>query len=222
MATIREKKRREEAESFNEEHLALLKPLKILDRGRQERFILPDIKDLEGTPFALCTDEINFALSMVDTRVGAGLRKHNLWLYRTHQQKFAGDFILVDVSSPLRSMGELMLPTWDVFVLDLKMGGRLKFGGKGAGNQLKHWSRAVRAAVRATARERQVYPETPGAQRRWQRHASPRTVWRLVGDRRELLTFFRNLRLLRRQRHRIGDDPEQLKACFRRLQACTS
>ncbi|MEL6179326.1 MAG: hypothetical protein AAFS10_10245 [Myxococcota bacterium] len=206
---------------FTEEHLALLKPLKIMDRGRQERFVLPDIKYLEGTPFALCADEIHFATAMVDTRVGSGLRKHNLWLYRTHQHKRAGDFILVDVSSPMRRLGDLRLPTWDMFILDLKMGGQLQFGGKGAGNQFMSWSRAIGAALRATAREHQAFPDDPKAQQRWARHAKPRTVWRLVGDRRELLTFFTHVKLFRRQRRRLGDDPVLLKDCYRRLKART-
>lgn len=43
--------------------------------------------------FAFKCDELDFARSLLE-------RRTNLWLYRTSQRAFAGDFIIVDVSSP--------------------------------------------------------------------------------------------------------------------------
>jgi hypothetical protein len=43
--------------------------------------------------FAFRCDELEFARALL-------ARRTNLWLYRTSQRAFAGDFIVVDVSSP--------------------------------------------------------------------------------------------------------------------------
>src|SRR5690349_3063427 len=43
--------------------------------------------------FAFKCDELAFARALL-------ARRTNLWLYRTSQRAFAGDFIVVDVSSP--------------------------------------------------------------------------------------------------------------------------
>jgi hypothetical protein len=43
--------------------------------------------------FAFKCDELAFARALLE-------RRTNLWLYRTSQRAFAGDFIVVDVSSP--------------------------------------------------------------------------------------------------------------------------
>jgi hypothetical protein len=43
--------------------------------------------------FAFKCDELEFARALLQ-------RRTNLWLYRTSQRAFAGDFIVVDVSSP--------------------------------------------------------------------------------------------------------------------------
>jgi len=43
--------------------------------------------------FAFKCDELDFARALLSKRT-------NLWLYRTSQRAFAGDFIVVDVSSP--------------------------------------------------------------------------------------------------------------------------
>ncbi|MEN0067844.1 MAG: hypothetical protein AAGA48_37290 [Myxococcota bacterium] len=59
-----------------------------------------------------------------------------LWLWRTDPGAFAGDFVLVDMSSaePERR------PAW---VVDLKCGAPLKVGGGGAGNSLVQAARAM-------------------------------------------------------------------------------
>jgi hypothetical protein len=49
----------------------------------------------ERSFFAFKCDELEFARSLL-------ARRTNLWLYRTSQRAFAGDFIVVDVSSPPR------------------------------------------------------------------------------------------------------------------------
>lgn len=49
-------------------------------------------------------------------------RRRNLWLFRTNQRKFCGDFIAVDMS-PSRPAQRR------AFVLELKMGDRLVIGG---------------------------------------------------------------------------------------------
>jgi hypothetical protein len=43
--------------------------------------------------FAFKCDELEFARALL-------LRRSNLWLYRTSQRAFAGDFIIVDLSNP--------------------------------------------------------------------------------------------------------------------------
>lgn len=216
MLSFKDKKIREQSASFSEEHLYLLRPFKILDRGQQERFILPDIRDLKGTPFELCADEVQFACGLLDTRKGSGMRKHNLWLFRSHQQKYAGDFVIVDVSSPPRRVGDLQLPRWEVFVLDLKRNARLQLGGGGAGIQLKHWEEAAQLAFRKTAQARQVYPEGRDAGR-WERLAKPKDIWRLVGSREEVLAFFFHLKALRREQRRVNGDKGRVLEAFRRL-----
>lgn len=79
--------------------------------------------------FAFKNDEARFAKELLR-------RRGNFWLYRTHQARFCGDFVLVDMSSP-RPAGR------SVYVLDLKLGGRLKVGGGGAGVQFRNAALAV-------------------------------------------------------------------------------
>jgi len=64
------------------------------------------------------------------------LERTQLWLWRTHQGALAGDFALVDMSSPDTSRR----PVW---VVDLKLGARVRVGGGGAGNQLSRASAVV-------------------------------------------------------------------------------
>lgn len=63
--------------------------------------------------FAFKCDELSFARTLLE-------RRSNLWLYRTSQRAFAGDFVVVDVSSPRRASRR-------VVALELKKGERLRF-----------------------------------------------------------------------------------------------
>lgn len=62
--------------------------------------------------FAFKCDELEFARALLE-------RRTNLWLYRTSQRAFAGDFLVVDVSSP----GTDRRP---VIVVELKRGDPLR------------------------------------------------------------------------------------------------
>lgn len=77
-------------------------------------------------------------------------RKRNLWAFRCDQRRFAGDFVVVDMSEPRPER------RW-VVVLDLKMGAPLVLGGGGAGVQLTH----AQLAVEAVAARQGII--TPGA-----------------------------------------------------------
>jgi hypothetical protein len=70
-------------------------------------------------------------------------RKSNLWLFRSNQRAFCGDFIVVDVSSPDPSRRP-------AFVVDLKRGARVRVGGGGAGVQLRGAASVVRELARTT------------------------------------------------------------------------
>ena len=63
-------------------------------------------------------------------------RKSNLWVFRSNQQRFCGDFVVVDMSSPNPKRRR-------VFVIDLKAGAPLKLGGGGAGIQFLNAELAV-------------------------------------------------------------------------------
>ena len=60
-----------------------------------------------------------------------------LWLWRTHQQRRAGDFVILDMSSPWRARRR----SW---IVDLKLGAPLRLGGGGASIQLTNWRAVVR------------------------------------------------------------------------------
>ena len=64
--------------------------------------------------FAFKCDELQFARALLE-------RRTNLWLYRTSQRAFAGDFIIVDVSSPA-------LTGRRVSVVELKRGEPVRIG----------------------------------------------------------------------------------------------
>jgi hypothetical protein len=80
--------------------------------------------------FALCGDELAFARQLLG-------RRGNLWIYRCNQQRFCGDFVVVDMSSPRSELRPAA-------VLDLKRGSPLREGGGGASNQLCNARHAVR------------------------------------------------------------------------------
>lgn len=63
-----------------------------------------------------------FALSGPETVFARGLlaRKRNLWLFRCHQRRFCGDFVVVDMSAPVDER--------TAWVIELKLGAPLRFG----------------------------------------------------------------------------------------------
>ncbi|WP_434381477.1 hypothetical protein [Melittangium boletus] len=81
--------------------------------------------------YALKNDEKPFVRELLR-------RKPNLWVFRCDQRRFAGDFVVVDMSEPRREH------RW-VVVLDLKQGAPLVRGGGGAGVQLVNAALAVEA-----------------------------------------------------------------------------
>jgi hypothetical protein len=74
-----------------------------------------------------------------------------IWLWRTHQQRFAGDFALVDMSSP----DPRCRRAW---IVDLKLGATVKLGGGGAGNQLSRAAHAIAELVDIGVLGMQVRP----------------------------------------------------------------
>ncbi|MBX3207163.1 MAG: hypothetical protein KF764_19100 [Labilithrix sp.] len=64
--------------------------------------------------FAFKCDELAFARALL-------ARRTNLWLYRTSQRAFAGDFIAVDVSSPAAA-------SRPISVIELKRGEPVRVG----------------------------------------------------------------------------------------------
>lgn len=189
MTSHQTRRARAEAKAFDERHLVALRPLKISKRGRQERFIFPELHDLVGTSFELCPDELRFLYRLLGGAGDQGLRRHNLWVYRADQKKLAGDFVIIDVSRPPRQVGALKIPRWEVFVLDLKMNGELRLDGGGAGNQLMNWAKAAAVAQHMTARRLRLLPDEPGERKRWHNITQPSRIWRMSGDRQCAIDF---------------------------------
>ena len=97
---------------------------------RQEDYPL-SAASLLSERYALKNDEKPFVRELLR-------RKRNLWVFRCDQRRFAGDFVVVDMSAPR--------PEWRwVVVLDLKQGAPLVLGGGGAGVQLLNAPLAVEA-----------------------------------------------------------------------------
>lgn len=86
--------------------------------------------------FRFKNDERSFARRLVRL-------KPNLWVFRSNQHRFCGDFLVVDMSSPDPARRA-------VFVVDLKRGAPLKIGGGGAGIQFKNAPLAVRDVAERT------------------------------------------------------------------------
>jgi hypothetical protein len=86
--------------------------------------------------FAFKNDERAFARTLLT-------KKTELWLFRSNQHAFCGDFVVVDVSSPSRARRR-------AFVLDLKHGAELRRGGGGAGVQLRNAPRVVEEVALVT------------------------------------------------------------------------
>lgn len=216
MSSIKDRRSLASSSCFEAEHLQQLKPLRILNRSGGERFVFLEFKEIKGTPFALNADEERFVYGLLDTRERQGLRKHNLWVFRSHQQKFAGDFVVVDMSRPLKKQGRLLLPDWDVFVLDVKMNAPLKLGGGGAGIQFKLAKEAAQAALEHCA-EQLISPKDRGGNLAWRRALSPRNTWLVTGSRDELLGFFRCLRHLRKSLKRSRGDWNTVETYYTEL-----
>lgn len=81
--------------------------------------------------FAFKSDERHFARELLR-------RKSNLWVFRSNQRLACGDFVIVDVSSPVPAKRR-------AFVIDLKQGAPVRLGGGGAGVQLRNADRVIRA-----------------------------------------------------------------------------
>jgi hypothetical protein len=113
--------------------------------------------------YALKSDEKPFVRELLS-------RKRNLWVFRCDQRRFAGDFVVVDMSDPRPAR------RW-VVVLDLKMGAPLVLGGGGAGVQLTHAQLAVDGVA---AREGVLAPGVPYVL--------------ATGDKEVMLTFLRSRR----------------------------
>jgi hypothetical protein len=106
--------------------------------------------------FAFANDEALFAKELL-------VRAPQMWLFRTNQRRFSGDFVVVDMSSPV-------VPKRRSWVVDLKRGAPLRLGGGGAGIQLKNAPLAIAEIARTTG----VLE-------------APAFAERVVGDRREVL-----------------------------------
>ncbi|WP_224362777.1 hypothetical protein [Hyalangium versicolor] len=113
--------------------------------------------------YALKSDEKPFVRELLG-------RKRNLWAFRCDQRRFAGDFVVVDMSEPRPARRY-------VLVLDLKMGAPLVLGGGGAGVQLTQAQLAVEAVA---ARLGVISPGTP--------------YELATGDKDAMLTFLRTRR----------------------------
>ena len=95
--------------------------------------VAPGQVHLALAAFRLTPREDRFARTLI-------LRRPQWWIWRTHQQRFAGDFVLVDMSCPV--------PAHRVaWVVDLKLGAPVRLGGGGCGNQLTRASQAVEGLV---------------------------------------------------------------------------
>lgn len=84
--------------------------------------------------FAFKNDERRFAVSLLE-------RHARFWLFRTHQARFAGDFVAVDMS-------ERRVKHRSAFCVDLKRGAKLVLGGGGAGNAFVGLDRLVSRLAR--------------------------------------------------------------------------
>ncbi len=78
--------------------------------------------------FAFKDDELAFARALAE--------RTQLWVFRANQRAFAGDFVVVDVSSP-------WIDRRPALVVDLKRGGRLREGRQGI--QMRRSDRALAA-----------------------------------------------------------------------------
>ena len=113
--------------------------LALLRRGdlTLARSLAPARRDLGATrrAFECSAPERRFAWALLE-------RKTNLWLLRTDQRGFSGDFVVLDLSSP-------RLDDRPVLVLELKQGAALREVGP-TRHQVQNAAAAVAAAARLT------------------------------------------------------------------------
>lgn len=79
--------------------------------------------------FELTEDERSFARELLR-------RRPAFWLFRTHQRRFAGDFVAIDMASASSARRR-------AWAIDLKLSAPLKVGGGGAGVSFAQVDRAV-------------------------------------------------------------------------------
>ncbi len=82
-----------------------------------------------GWRYVLCPDELRFVRALLT-------RHSRMWCWRTDQAARAGDFALVDMSSPEPA-------DRTTFVVDVKLSAPLIVGGGGGSNQLNRASEAM-------------------------------------------------------------------------------
>lgn len=87
-------------------------------------------------PFRFCCDEWSFARELLE-------RSTQLWLFRSNQRRFCGDFVVVDMSASRPERRRAWL-------VDLKLGAPLRVGGGGAGVSFRNGPRAVGEIARTT------------------------------------------------------------------------
>lgn len=106
-------------------------PLRGAD-GWRARYVASSAKrssSVRVEAFKLTPDEEKFARELLE-------RATHLWLFRSNQRLFCGDFVVVDMSCP-RPEGR------SVVALDIKLGGMLRLGGGPAARQLVNAERAA-------------------------------------------------------------------------------
>lgn len=137
-------------------------PLRGAD-GWRARYVAGSVRrssSARAEAFKLTPDEERFARELLE-------RATHLWLFRSNQRLFCGDFVVIDMSCP-RPAGR------KVVALDIKLGGCLRLGGGPAARQLVNAERAADEL----ADELGIVP--PGAE-----------ITRLSGDRRVVLPWLR-------------------------------
>ena len=108
--------------------------------------------------FAFKSNERLFARILLD-------HKPEYWVFRCNQRCLCGDFIVVDMSCPVRERRK-------VYVIEMKERATLELGGRGAGNQFMETAPTLKKLARKT---RAFDPHSP--------------VEKVVGDLPHLLEF---------------------------------
>lgn len=124
-------------------------PLALLESGGSIALLLVEDLGVRGAALSHLSEVFDFKNDEREFARELLRRKRNLWLFRTNQRQFCGDFIVVDMSSPDAARR-------CVFVLDLKQAAELRRGGGGAGVQFQ---RAGQAVAEVAARIEIIPPE---------------------------------------------------------------